>query len=461
VANTNSSLILPGTATALQINAAVDLSVGSVFSVGGGSLKTIVASGNAATVALGTVSSPVLTSIDLSGLTAGGGVATIGAAPAATYLGGAGKDIVTIAASAVITGTVDGAAGSNDVIAFGTSNSLTSATAALISNFEVLKVSATTGAQVYDSTLIAGITKYQVGMSFNDVTLTTLSASPDVTITGNTQNVVLSLLAAGGNTDNVDVTLEPDSANIGGPNLGVRVGGLKIAGVETLNLHSRGLLVGASTSHTVANDIGNTMLSTVNIDGDQALVFTVGTLSNAVDLAIDASAATGRLTIDGTAATKRLDIKSGTSSDTLIGGAGNDVIDGGMVSGSVDTLTGGGGANTFVFSTPDVDTAVSAITAVITDFKPGVDKIQVTAGAGGAAGSAASIVRTGGSYFSLGGMLADADAQLTGGKKYFLANVNWEAYIVTDGDGAGYTNVIKLAGVPLASLNDTDLIATS
>jgi S-layer protein len=471
-ANTNSSLILPGTTTALQINAAVDLSVSSVFSLGGGNLRTITASGNAATVALGTVSSPALISIDMSGLTAGGGAATIGAAPAATYLGGAGKDVVTIAANAVITGTVNGAAGSNDVIAFGTSNSLTSATAALISNFEVLKVSAANSAQVYDSTLIAGITKYQVGMSFYDVTLTTLSASADVTITGNTQNVVLSLLAVGGNTDNVNVTLEPDSANIGGPNLGVSVGALKIAGVETLNLHSRGLLVGALTSHAVTNDVGNTVLSKVSIDGDQALIFTVGTLSNAVDLAIDASAATGRLTIDGAAAVKRLDIKSGTSSDTIITGTGGATVAGGA---GGDAITLGTGVDTVAYKAAGnsiQDFANVAGTAAgkmdaITGFSSGTDKIDLSS-LGFLNDAQAFVSKTFASVDALVAAEAQAsfydDAGLTRGA--VAAYVGADTYVVVDVDHNGLFNaandlVVKLAGVTALQQADVAFIAAA
>lgn len=466
-ANTNTSLILPATTTALQINAAVDLNVGSVFSVGGGSLRTITVSGSAAAVALGTISSPALTSIDMSGLTAGGGVATIGAAPASTYLGGAGKDVVTIAADAVITGTVNGNAGGNDVIAFVTSNSLTSATAALISNFEVLKVSATTGAQAYDSTLVTGITKYQVGMSFNDVTLTKLSAAPDVTITGSTQGVALNLLAAGGNTDSVSVTMEPDATNIGGANLGVSVGALKIAGVETLNLHSRGLLVGALTSHAVTNDVGNTVLSKVVIDGDQAIIFATGTLTDAVDLAIDAAAATGRVTIDGTAAVKRLDIKGGTSSDTIITGSGGATVLGGA---GGDAITLGAGADVVSYesagdSTQDflnVAGTAAGKMDVITGFLAGTDRIDLSS-LGFVNDARVFVSKTFASVDALLAAEAQAsfyvEASLTRGA--VAARVGADTYLVVDVDHDGLFNaagdlVVKLAGVD--TLQQVDVV---
>ncbi|WP_187395110.1 DUF4214 domain-containing protein [Pigmentiphaga aceris] len=123
-----------------------------------------------------------------------------------------------------------------------------------------------------------------------------------------------------------------------------------------------------------------------------------------------------------------------------------------------DKLTGGLGADTFVFSTLDVDTAVSAETAIITDFLPGTDKI---AAGTGAAGSSSNFLNAGaGSAASLTDLLTAADNALTGNIKYYVGQVTGgSAYLVTDVNGIGYTNVIELTGVNAGSISFTDIVA--
>ncbi|SHM81480.1 M10 family metallopeptidase C-terminal domain-containing protein [Bradyrhizobium lablabi] len=67
-------------------------------------------------------------------------------------------------------------------------------------------------------------------------------------------------------------------------------------------------------------------------------------------------------------------LMGGAGNDTLIGGAGNDRLIGGP---GVDIMTGGGGANTFVFATGDSST-VAGQHDRITDFKPGIDHIDLS-----------------------------------------------------------------------------------
>jgi len=73
-------------------------------------------------------------------------------------------------------------------------------------------------------------------------------------------------------------------------------------------------------------------------------------------------------------------IVGGTGSDVLVGGDIANTIDGGA---GADTLTGGGGADTFRFS-DKLDSARNYVTGAngsdtITDFTPGVDRIDVSA----------------------------------------------------------------------------------
>ena len=126
------------------------------------------------------------------------------------------------------------------------------------------------------------------------------------------------------------------------------------------------------------------------------------------------------------------------------------------VVGSVDTLTGGAGADIFKFTTADVSSKAGAVTAIITDFVSGTDKVQVLK-AGAASG--ANFVKAGAAVGSLAQVLTDADAALDGTVHYYLGQVGTDSYLVTDIDGSGYTNVVQLNGVSLAGLNVGDITA--
>ena len=126
------------------------------------------------------------------------------------------------------------------------------------------------------------------------------------------------------------------------------------------------------------------------------------------------------------------------------------------VPGSVDTLTGGAGADIFKFTTADVSSKAGAVTAIITDFVSGTDKIQVL---NAGAASSANFVKAGAAVGSFTKVLMDADAALDGTVHYYAGQVGTNSYLVTDIDGLGYTNVIQLTGVSLAGINATDITA--
>lgn len=129
------------------------------------------------------------------------------------------------------------------------------------------------------------------------------------------------------------------------------------------------------------------------------------------------------------------------------------------VTASMDTLTGNGGADIFAFSSADIDTTAGAVTAVITDFKTALDTIKVTNGANAGAGSATNYVEATSAAATLTALLAEADNALNGTVDYYVGQVGSDSYLVTDADGNGYTNVIKLTGVSLDQIAATDLIA--
>jgi S-layer protein len=123
--------------------------------------------------------------------------------------------------------------------------------------------------------------------------------------------------------------------------------------------------------------------------------------------------------------------------------------------GTVDTLTGGAGADTFVFTTADIANQAGAVTAVITDFQTGVDRIIVSnAGAG-----AGQFMQAGSVASTLADLLTTANAALDGTTRFYVGQVGGDAYLVTDIDGLGYTNVIKLAGVGINGIGASDLYA--
>lgn len=130
---------------------------------------------------------------------------------------------------------------------------------------------------------------------------------------------------------------------------------------------------------------------------------------------------------------------------------------------SLDTLTGNGGSDTFKFSSLDSDGTAGVVTAVITDFKTGVDKIFVlgddaSATAAYGLGSTTNLVKATATAADLSTLLTAADTALTGTIKYYVGQVGSDAYLVTDFDGNGYTNVIKLTGVALDGIVAADLI---
>ena len=124
------------------------------------------------------------------------------------------------------------------------------------------------------------------------------------------------------------------------------------------------------------------------------------------------------------------------------------------IPGSVDMLTGGAGADIFKFTTADVSSKAGAVTAIITDFASGTDKIQVL---NAGAASSANFVKADAAVSSFTKLLMDADAALNGTVHYYVGQVGTNSYLVTDIDGSGYTNVIQLNGVSLAGINPADI----
>jgi len=464
VANTLSGVRLAEATTSLHINADASLNAAGI---NGSGLKTIVVSGDAAVVDLGAVDSTVLASIDASGLSVGGVVAAIDAAPGADIKGGAGNDEISIKAGAVITGTIDGGAGGADVIGFKSSASLTQATAMLISNVEVARFSADYGeTETYDVSLVNGIDALQVADG-GSVVLNNVSTA--VTVVGTVSGSLTLNLDT--DDDLVDITLHNKFGF--GTNFGASPSTLKVAGIETLQVHSLSTPTGSIvvSPNSFSNDEANTSLSLVVIDGNKDLFFDTGSLVDGVALTIDAGNATGAITLISNFASKHLDVTGGSASDTLFLGTAGSSVFGGKGGDSIYLAEDELGVDLVKYtsgseSTLDVVNEAGTVAGKmdsIAGFQSGTDKIDLI--------SLFTSIDVAQSFFdknfdTIGQLNAENDnaSFYSDGDMEHIAiaaHIGADTYLVVDADQNGIFSaatdlVIKLAGV--STLQQDDLL---
>ena len=356
--------------------------------------STLTVSGAAAKVDLTAALANAITTVDASGMTAGGVVATLGSGTV-TFKGGAGVDTVTIGAvdaivttnagndkvvlgTNIITGSVNGGDGT-DTVTVAAGNTLTSTTAAKMVGFETLEVSSA-ATQTYDYSLISGLTALSVNTG-TSIIVNKLGASTPVSVIGDqTTDLALNLASVSGSSDQIGLTLSnQDAADL-------TVAKLSITGVETLAVTST--FTPASTPvGTFKNVIttlagtDNSALRTVTLSGSSEVSVTTGALAQS--LAINASAATGKTTINAGSLAGVATITGGSGVDTITtsgqadtvnAGAGNDKINldvnGG--NGSADTLNGDAGNDNFATSA-----AYTAVAGLTINGGDGSDSITV------------------------------------------------------------------------------------
>ncbi|MEI7796266.1 MAG: hypothetical protein WCI06_06470, partial [Methylococcaceae bacterium] len=154
----------------------------------------------------------------------------------------------------------------------------------------------------------------------------------------------------------------------------------------------------------------------------------------------------GMLFIDGSAGTAAETITGSISADSITGGAGSDVITGGA---GVDTMTGGAGADKFVFTDlPNLSTLGTTVTDEIVGFATG-DSISL-----GVVGTTTNFLAITAAATSLTALLTAADVALNGTIDYYFGVVGADGYLVTDSDGIGYTDIIKLTAVTTIAAGD-------
>ena len=395
------------TVTALTINAASSLTVddggaGTAEIVGFKAAVTnntitvtgaasAIPTGQQSAVNLGLIDATIGT-LDASAMTAGGVSAALGAATT-KFVGGAGKDVVSVAALNM-TATVDGGAGTSDTIGF-TADTNYATTATKISNFEILKVGATADS-AYNYALITGLTGVDVaGSAANAITVSNLGATTPVTVSGdvktNTKLLTLGLATNSGATDVLALTLNNATAStatqIGNDGTG---DGLKTVGVETWAITS------SNKANTVYVADTTTGLKYVTVAGTVGLTFNSSTY-NAL-LSYDGSA---------DAAAQTIKVATPASTTSVTGGAGNDTISTVAAALNSTNLTINGGAGTNTLQVSDSTAVLDGGFATITN----VSKLDLSAAAGG------SVTLAGwanGEIVAAGGTLTITDTGATG-----------------------------------------------
>lgn len=389
VTNVKGGTISDGAATTLNIISATTKSTGVTFSAAAATKVNVAAAVDlSATVTAALATSVAVTGagkVTIAGATldgnavidasanTGGVIVTPTLGNTQNFIGGAGKDSITIGATqktinlgagddtVTLTGSlgtngkVDGGAG-NDTIA-GTAvvmAGLTGTDAAGLVNFETYKVTtALQNATTFDVSQIAGLVNFVAGAGVAD--------GATASAIGLGANANVSLLGAAGSTSTgiLSVALKTDTASDvinltlnhtvtvddnGAVNQVAANSSVIATSIETINVISTAtptiatadLVNGKADVITNVLTIDDTSLTTLKISGDTALSFTANV--NQIKLAtIDASANTAGVTIDASADTIALTIKGTAKADTIISGTQG------------DTLTGGGGNDTFAF----------------------------------------------------------------------------------------------------------------
>jgi hypothetical protein len=390
-------LVFDAGTTSLTINADAEITVNSTLTMAG--VTTVTATGAGAVILNQTVGAAV-TTINASGNS--GGITATGVAATTSFTGGSGNDTFigadgghTISAGAgndiitpggVTTVAIDGGDGT-DTLRLTSGSHLTSATAALISNFEVLRV--VSSANGTDMSLEESLASVEVDFSAAaDATITNADDGLTVTVIGdgNTRNLVVSIKDATdpGTANTATLVLDHATASTD-----IDISGIDFAGLETLTINSTGVAspsTAAGTSTNSAADVdGSTVLRTLNITGDADFTLTDIGANNTVLELVDASAFTARLTVSATngGAAGGIQFKGGSAADSITGDAGADILIGNAGNDSLigaagaDTITGGAGNDTITVVTTQSDDVIFSVAA-----SNGIDTIAGFIGAG-------------------------------------------------------------------------------
>ncbi|MGZ5051290.1 MAG: beta strand repeat-containing protein [Methylobacter sp.] len=391
---TNSKVVETATANTLNLN-----DIGA---------KTIVVTGNEK-LALTLAGMTTVTSISASGANGGlamasaVGLSTVGASITGsavddTIYGGGGNDTISAGSGndTIVMGTnqlnnsdsIDGGAGTNDVLTATFTTGLTATTGALkIANVENIGLTVS-AASTIDATNITGASVIAVNGAAT-ASVTNLAANATVGLgyggTAETSTATFALANATGTADQLNIKLTTTAAG--------QAATVVTSGIETVNFSG---YTGVALGGTQALNIASVDASTVTVSGTNTTLSgrTIDFSGAAVNVAtktIDASgdtdaSGTFKVTANSTATT----IKGSAGANSLTGGAGNDTISIASKFNNSDTVAGGGGTDTLNATITESATVtnlsnISAIANINLTIDSSVATVAIT-NAGGTAG---------------------------------------------------------------------------
>lgn len=371
------------------------------------SAKTVVLTGSGALVG-GTISLASGATFNASAYT-GNLTATTFGTSVKSYVGGTGKDEISLLAGDLKQGnTFAGGAGTDKLtVTAGASQDMGILG---LTGFETVNLT-TSGANVADLRNVTDLATLKVSTSAgtDDLTLNRLASTTQVTFHSAIDQVVTTINT--GTTQKV------------GFDANVAVASLTLdSGTTTLTVNSDDGDTTADEAMGSFTAISGTSLATINVTGLDRT--NLGTLSTTVTK-VDASAATGGLTV--TASATATTVIGSQAADTITGGGAADTIEGGK---GADTISGGAGHDTIVFAS--------------TGALNGNDALTVTFGAG-ASGDILSFKN-----FLSGGSVdqnAGAGTAIIAYSSSATTDVNIAGHVVTlaDATGAGAVTAVDTA----------------
>ena len=490
-ASTVASLTAAG-ATTVNINAAQNLTLTSLSAT---SATTIAVSGAGNTTITSTLPSSA-TSVVSTGT---GSLSVTPGAVTTSVTGGAGNDTVTVGTYVFSsTGVLNGGAGTDTIaIADSTTTVFTTASKANISGFETLAV--TGSGKTFDYSSLSGLTSLVLNAG-TSATISGITSTTPITVAADQATSVTFNITGATNPANTtdSLTLTLDKAGAATVSSVVTVAEIISNGLESLTIVSSGVLGNTSATSddnviTSLASLSTSNLTTVTLQGASDLSVTTGAIGKSLN--INGSAATGNLTIQARGDTLAVAVTGGSGADKIqgtkatdyiIGGAGNDRLVGGeatdATSNGADNLTGGAGADVFVFTGTDAATtlgssfvgASSAVTgmAKVLDFvQADGDRLSLKAFAAGNAitdtsGTSATIsalnfagtISAANLTAAINAAFVDTDfvtsgAQALGANSAVIFNWSDRAFVVVNDGTTGYAAtsdfVVEITGATL------------